>query len=80
MLTSLHRLGRPAGARSVLIDNSDGALPLVSGSNRSRTLFRSGDPNTQWNPVRLLDIQELLSHTGMDRCIIVGRSGRNPGC
>ncbi|MDO5724609.1 MAG: AAA family ATPase, partial [Flaviflexus sp.] len=72
---------RPALGRaevSLTIDNSDGALPIsYSEVTISRTLFRSGGSEYALNgtPVRLLDIQELLSDTGMGRemHVIIGQ-------
>ena len=72
---------RPALGRaevSLTIDNSDGALPIsYTEVTISRTLFRSGGSEYAINgsPVRLLDIQELLSDTGMGRemHVIVGQ-------
>lgn len=63
---------------SLTIDNSDGALPIeYTEVTISRTLFRSGGSEYAINgsPVRLLDIQELLSDTGMGRemHVIVGQ-------
>jgi chromosome segregation protein len=64
---------RPALGRaevSLTIDNSAGVLPIeFSELTITRTLFRSGDSEYQINgaPVRLLDIQELLSDTGVGR-------------
>lgn len=60
------------------IDNTDGALPIeYSEVTISRTLFRGGGSEYSINgtPVRLLDIQELLSDTGMGRQmhVIVGQ-------
>lgn len=60
------------------IDNTDGALPIeYSEVTISRTMFRSGGSEYAINgtPVRLLDIQELLSDTGMGRQmhVIVGQ-------
>ena len=52
------------------IDNSDGLLPIdYSEVTISRTLFRGGGSEYAINgtPARLLDIQELLSDTGMGR-------------
>ncbi len=52
------------------IDNSDGNLPIsYSEVTISRTMFRSGGSEYAINrqPVRLLDVQELLSDTGMGR-------------
>ena len=72
---------RPALGRaevSLTIDNSDGALPIsYTEVTISRTLFRSGGSEYAINgsPVRLLDIQELLSDTGMGKemHVIVGQ-------
>lgn len=63
---------------SLTIDNSDGALPIdYSEVTISRTLFRGGGSEYSINgtQVRLLDIQELLSDTGMGRQmhVIVGQ-------
>lgn len=63
---------------SLTIDNSDGALPIdYSEVTISRTLFRGGGSEYSINntPCRLLDIQELLSDTGMGRQmhVIVGQ-------
>lgn len=60
------------------IDNTDGALPIeYSEMTISRTMFRAGGSEYAINgtPVRLLDIQELLSDTGMGRemHVIVGQ-------
>lgn len=60
------------------IDNTDGALPIeYSEVTISRTMFRAGGSEYAINgtPVRLLDIQELLSDTGMGRemHVIVGQ-------
>ena len=60
------------------IDNSDGLLPIdYSEVTISRTLFRGGGSEYAINgtPTRLLDIQELLSDTGMGRQmhVIVGQ-------
>ena len=60
------------------IDNSDGLLPIdYSEVTISRTLFRGGGSEYAINgtPARLLDIQELLSDTGMGRQmhVIVGQ-------
>lgn len=63
---------------SLTIDNSDGALPIdYTEVTLSRTLFRNGGSEYAINgsPCRLLDIQELLSDTGMGRemHVIVGQ-------
>src|SRR5690625_83311 len=63
---------------SLTIDNTDGALPIeYSEVTISRTLFRSGGSEYAINGTacRLLDIQELLSDTGMGRemHVIVGQ-------
>ncbi len=60
------------------IDNSDGTLPIeYSEVTISRTLFRSGGSEYQINgkTARLLDIQELLSDSGLGRemHVIVGQ-------
>lgn len=64
---------------SLTIDNSDGLLPIdYSEVTISRTLFRSGGSEYAINgsPVRLLDVQELLSDAGMGRemHVIVGQN------
>ena len=69
-------LGRAEVA--LTIDNSDGALPIeYSEVTISRTLFRGGGSEYAINgeACRLLDIQELLSDTGMGRemHVIVGQ-------
>ncbi|MCD4557109.1 chromosome segregation protein SMC [Schaalia sp. lx-100] len=72
---------RPALGRAqveLTIDNSDGLLPIeYSEVTISRTLFRGGGSEYSINnaPARLLDIQELLSDTGMGRQmhVIVGQ-------
>ncbi|WP_344123263.1 chromosome segregation SMC family protein, partial [Kocuria aegyptia] len=63
---------------SLTIDNTDGALPIeYSEVTISRTLFRSGGSEYAINgrPCRLLDIQELLSDSGLGRemHVIVGQ-------
>ncbi|MEX5306588.1 chromosome segregation protein SMC [Kocuria sp. CPCC 205258] len=63
---------------SLTIDNADGALPIeYSEVTISRTLFRSGGSEYAINgrPCRLLDIQELLSDSGLGRemHVIVGQ-------
>src|SRR3981081_651764 len=62
---------RPALGRaevSLTIDNSAGLLPSDL-TTVTRTLFRNGDSEYALNgvPCRLLDIQELLSDTGVGR-------------
>ncbi|MEM7341239.1 MAG: chromosome segregation protein SMC [Actinomycetota bacterium] len=55
---------------SLTIDNADGVLPVdFSEVTVTRTLFRSGDSDYAINGVscRLLDIQELLSDSGVGR-------------
>ena len=65
--------GRAALGRaqvSLTIDNADGALPIAySEVTISRTLFRSGGSEYAINArsCRLLDIQELLSDSGLGR-------------
>jgi chromosome segregation protein len=70
----------PLGRAEVLltIDNSDGALPIeYSEVTISRTMFRSGGSEYAINgtPCRLLDVQELLSDSGIGRemHVIVGQ-------
>ena len=64
---------RPALGRaevSLTIDNSAGLLPIeFTEVTITRTLFRTGDSEYAINrvPCRLLDIQELLSDTGIGR-------------
>ncbi len=64
---------RPASGRAevtLTIDNSSGLLPIeLSEVTIARTLFRSGDSEYAMNgvPCRLLDIQELLSDSGVGR-------------
>src|SRR3989440_10788629 len=64
---------RPALGRaevSLTIDNSAGLLPIeFTEVTISRTLFRSGDSEYAINgvPCRLLDVQELLSDSGVGR-------------
>ncbi|WP_427018356.1 chromosome segregation protein SMC [Pseudarthrobacter sp. P1] len=63
---------------SLTIDNSDGALPIdYNEVTISRTLFRTGGSEYAINssPARLLDIQELLSDSGLGRemHVIVGQ-------
>jgi chromosome segregation protein len=72
---------RPALGRaevSLTIDNAAGLLPIeFSEVTITRTLFRAGDSEYQINgaPCRLLDIQELLSDSGIGRQqhVIVGQ-------
>ncbi len=72
---------RPALGRAqveLTIDNTDGALPIdYTEVTISRTLFRGGGSEYAINgtPARLLDVQELLSDTGMGRQmhVIVGQ-------
>ncbi|HUF32782.1 MAG TPA: chromosome segregation protein SMC [Acidimicrobiales bacterium] len=65
--------GRAALGRaevSLTIDNADGMLPIEFAEvTISRTLFRSGDSEYAINgaPCRLLDVQELLSDSGVGR-------------
>ncbi|MFB0836771.1 chromosome segregation protein SMC [Arthrobacter sp. E44] len=73
--------GRPPLGRahvSLTIDNADGALPIeYSEVTISRTLFRTGGSEYAINGAacRLLDIQELLSDSGLGRemHVIVGQ-------
>ena len=73
--------GRPPLGRaqvSLTIDNTDGALPIdYSEVTISRTMFRSGGSEYAINGTacRLLDIQELLSDSGIGRemHVIVGQ-------
>ena len=61
-------LGRAEVA--LTIDNTDGALPIdYSEVTISRTMFRSGGSEYAINghPARLLDVQELLSDSGIGR-------------
>ncbi|GAA1832708.1 chromosome segregation protein SMC [Agromyces salentinus] len=63
---------------SLTIDNSDGALPIeYSEVSISRTLFRNGSSEYAINgeTCRLLDVQELLSDSGLGRemHVIVGQ-------
>jgi len=65
--------GRQALGRAevgLTIDNSDGLLPIeFNDVTITRTLFRNGDSDYKINDVscRLLDIQELLSDSGVGR-------------
>src|SRR5688572_31572874 len=70
----------PLGRAEVIltIDNSDGALPIEYAEvTISRTLFRSGGSEYAINgeTCRLLDVQELLSDSGLGRemHVIVGQ-------
>ncbi|MFZ2502560.1 MAG: AAA family ATPase, partial [Nocardioides sp.] len=73
--------GRPPLGRAevvLTIDNSDGALPIEYAEvTISRTMFRSGGSEYAVNgqPCRLLDVQELLSDSGIGRemHVIVGQ-------
>src|SRR3954463_5922325 len=73
--------GRPPLGRAevaLTIDNSDGALPIdYSEVTISRTMFRGGGSEYAINgtPSRLLDVQELLSDSGIGRemHVIVGQ-------
>ncbi|MFX0537749.1 chromosome segregation protein SMC [Ornithinimicrobium sp. Y1847] len=73
--------GRPPLGRaevSMTIDNSDGALPIdYSEVTITRTMFRSGGSEYAINGTgcRLLDVQELLSDSGIGRemHVIVGQ-------
>jgi chromosome segregation protein len=73
--------GRPALGRAevtLTIDNSDGALPIdYAEVTVSRLLFRSGQSEYSINGdhCRLLDVQELLSDSGLGRemHVIVGQ-------
>lgn len=74
--TSRSALGR--AQVELTIDNSDGRLPIsFSEVTISRTMFRSGGSEYAINrqPVRLLDVQELLSDSGLGRQmhVIVGQ-------
>ena len=65
--------GRPALGRAevtLTIDNSDGALPIeYSEVSITRRMFRSGEGEYEINGdrCRLLDVQELLSDSGIGR-------------
>ncbi|MDX6295291.1 MAG: chromosome segregation protein [Kribbellaceae bacterium] len=73
--------GRPPLGRAevvLTIDNTDGALPIdYSEVTISRTMFRNGGSDYQINGqnCRLLDVQELLSDSGIGRemHVIVGQ-------
>src|SRR4051795_9244676 len=69
-------LGRAEGL--LTIDNTDGALPIdYTEVTISRLMFRSGESEYAINgtPCRLLDVQELLSDSGIGRelHVIVGQ-------
>src|SRR5436190_418375 len=62
----------------LVIDNSAGKIPVpMSEIEVSRTIFRSGESEYRINAqlVRLLDVQELLSETGIGRALhtVVGQ-------
>ncbi|RCK68155.1 chromosome segregation protein SMC [Desertihabitans brevis] len=73
--------GRPPLGRAevvLTIDNSDGALPIdYTEVTIARTMFRNGGSEyaINGNPARLLDVQELLSDSGIGRemHVIVGQ-------
>ena len=73
--------GRPPLGRaevSLTIDNTDGALPIeYTEVTITRTMFRNGGSEYAINgkPCRLLDVQELLSDSGLGRemHVIVGQ-------
>ncbi len=73
--------GRPALGRaevSLTIDNTDGALPIeYTEVSITRRMYRSGESEYEINgdKVRLLDVQELLSDSGIGRemHVIVGQ-------
>ena len=73
--------GRPPLGRAevaLTIDNADGALPIdYAEVTISRTMFRNGGSDYAINgdPCRLLDVQELLSDSGIGRemHVIVGQ-------
>ena len=65
-----HRATLGRAEVSLTIDNSAGLLPIdFTEVTVTRTLFRAGDSEYALNgvPCRLLDIQELLSDTGVGR-------------
>jgi chromosome segregation protein len=74
-------MSRPALGRaevSLTIDNSSGKLPVdMAEVTITRTLFRSGDSEYAINgaPCRLMDIQDLLSDSGVGRTqhMIIGQ-------
>ena len=62
----------------LVIDNGEGKIPVpMSEIEVSRTIFRSGESEYRINGqnVRLLDVQELLSETGIGRALhtVVGQ-------
>ena len=66
------------GKMEDVIDNSDGALPIdYAEVTISRTMFRNGGSEYAINsaPARLLDVQDLLSDSGIGRemHVIVGQ-------
>src|SRR4051812_14240541 len=73
--------GRPALGRAevlLTIDNSDGVLPIdYTEVTIGRLMYRSGESEYAINgsPCRLLDVQELLSDTGIGRemHVVVGQ-------
>jgi chromosome segregation protein len=73
--------GRPPLGRAevvLTIDNTDGALPIdYTEVTISRTMFRNGGSEYALNgePCRLLDVQELLSDSGIGRemHVVVGQ-------
>jgi chromosome segregation protein len=69
---------------SLTIDNSDGALPIdYSEVTISRVMFRSGGSEYSINGTacRLLDIQELLSDSGIGREMhVIVRSASSTRC
>ena len=73
--------GRPALGRAevtLTIDNADGALPIAyTEVSITRRMYRSGESEYEINgdKVRLLDVQELLSDSGIGRemHVIVGQ-------
>src|SRR3712207_891537 len=77
--------GRPALGRAevtLTIDNADGALPIdYTEVSITRRMYRSGESEYEINgdKVRLLDVQELLSDSGIGRemPVIVGQGQRD---
>src|SRR5205085_9798849 len=73
--------GRPPLGRAevtLTIDNTDGALPIAyTEVSITRRMYRSGESEYEINgdKVRLLDVQELLSDSGIGRemHVIVGQ-------